>query len=393
MVQVELDTGAAARRLRNQISELFGQALDIQVIPADAPRPGSRYLVQVVRDGESLARQTGLLDRLGRPVRGLPPHVVSGGVCDAEAAWRGAFLAHGSLTDPGRAPALEITSPGPEAALALVGAARRLGVPAKTRQVRGVDQVVVRDEDTIVALLTRLGAPARHWPGNNTDCVAPCEPQSASPPRSPMQQHRIAQAAAEMVARVQRALEMLGEDIPEHLLVAGRLRVEHHQASLAELGQLADPPITKDAIAGRIRRLLVLGNNHAHHQQAPDTTAPNMLELTRHQRWRRRGRCGPGQFVQDGQRVEVDLGQAGQVEIIVASPVNTRHRCAVRPRPGSGTASPTSFHSLGEASREVRMCRSGALSLRCGASAIHATPIRSDPRAPNLTRSNRLRRT
>ena len=114
--------------------------------------------MRVVRDGEGLARQTGLLDARGRPVRGLPPPVVSGGVCDAEAAWRGAFLAHGSLTEPGRSSALEITCPGPEAALALVGAARRLGVTAKAREVRGADRVVVRDGDAISALLTRMGA-------------------------------------------------------------------------------------------------------------------------------------------------------------------------------------------------------------------------------------------
>ena len=91
-------------------------------------------------------------------MRGLPPPVVSGGVCDAEAAWRGAFLAHGSLTEPGRSSALEVTCPGPEAALALVGAARRLGVAAKAREVRGADRVVVRDGDAISALLTRMGA-------------------------------------------------------------------------------------------------------------------------------------------------------------------------------------------------------------------------------------------
>ena len=73
------------------------------------------------KDGDSLARQTGLVDSHGRPVRGLPRQVVSGTTCDCEAAWRGAFLAHGSLTEPGRSMALEITCPGPEAALALVG--------------------------------------------------------------------------------------------------------------------------------------------------------------------------------------------------------------------------------------------------------------------------------
>ena len=59
------------------------------------------------------------------------------------------------------------------------------------------------------------------------------------------------------------ALEVLGEDAPEHLLAAGRLRLEHGQASLEELGSLADPPLTKDAIAGRIRRLLALADKRS----------------------------------------------------------------------------------------------------------------------------------
>src|SRR5215469_14368952 len=42
--------------------------------------------------------------------------------------------------------------------LAPVGAARRLKIHAKARDVRGIDRVVVRDGDSISALLTRLGA-------------------------------------------------------------------------------------------------------------------------------------------------------------------------------------------------------------------------------------------
>ena len=128
VVEAELDTGATARRLRKDIAEIFGHTTDVAVIAPGGLRKGSRYVVRVAKDGEALARQTGLLDGRGRPVRGLPPQVVSGATCDAEAAWRGAFLAHGSLTEPGRSSALEVTCPGPEAALALVGAARRLGI-------------------------------------------------------------------------------------------------------------------------------------------------------------------------------------------------------------------------------------------------------------------------
>ena len=75
----------------------------------------------------------GLVDASGRPARGLPTAIVNGSLCDSEAAWRGAFLAHGSLTEPGRSSALEVTCPGPEAALALSGAARRLGIESSLR--------------------------------------------------------------------------------------------------------------------------------------------------------------------------------------------------------------------------------------------------------------------
>ena len=281
VVEAELDTGAAARRLRREISEVYGHVADVQVLSGGGLRRGSRYIVRVARDGEGLARQTGLLDVRGRPVRGLPPQVVSAGVCDAEAAWRGAFLAHGSLTEPGRSSALEVTCPGPEAALALVGAARRLGVPSKAREVRGVDRVVVRDGDAIGALLTRIGA--------HESVLAWEERRMRREVRATANRlanfddanlRRSARAAVAAGARVERALELLEDQAPEHLISAGRLRLAHRQASLEELGTLADPPLTKDAIAGRIRRLLALADKRAHDLGLPDTEAavtPEML--------------------------------------------------------------------------------------------------------------------
>jgi len=282
VVEAELDAGNSARRLRRDIAEVFGHTSDVVVVAPGGLRRGSRYVVRVVRDGESLARQTGLLDARGRPVRGLPPHVVSGATCDAESAWRGAFLAHGSLTEPGRSSALEVTCPGPEAALALVGAARRIGIHAKAREVRGVDRVVIRDGDTISAMLTRLGA---------HDAVLAWEERRmrrevrATANRlanfDDANLRRSARAAVAAGARVERALEILGAEAPDHLQAAGRLRLEHRQASLEELGQLAEPPMTKDAVAGRIRRLLAMADKRALELGVPGTEAnltPEMLD-------------------------------------------------------------------------------------------------------------------
>jgi cell division protein WhiA len=280
VIEAEVDTGSVARRLRRDIHELYGHTCEAHVITAGGLRRGARYVMRVVRDGEGLARQTGLLDARGRPVRGLPPPVVSGGVCDAEAAWRGAFLAHGSLTEPGRSSALEVTCPGPEAALALVGAARRLGVTAKAREVRGADRVVVRDGDAIGALLTRMGA---------HECVMAWEERRmrrevrATANRlanfDDANLRRSARAAVAAAARVARALEILGDEVPDHLLAAGRLRAEHTQASLEELGQLAEPPMTKDAVAGRIRRLLHMADKRAADLGIPDTESAVTAEM------------------------------------------------------------------------------------------------------------------
>ena len=265
VIEAELDTGIAARRLRKDILEIFGHASDLVVMAPGGLRRGSRYVVRVVAGGDQLARQTGLVDGRGRPIRGLPPQVVSGATCDAEAAWRGAFLAHGSLTEPGRSSSLEVTCPGPGGG---AGAGRRgppaAASPAKAREVRGVDRVVVRDGDAIGALLTRLGA--------HESVLAWEERRMRREVRATANRlanfddanlRRSARAAVAAGARVQRALEILGEEVPEHLAAAGRLRMEHKQASLEELGALADPPLTKDAVAGRIRRLLAMADKRA----------------------------------------------------------------------------------------------------------------------------------
>ncbi|NIJ11711.1 hypothetical protein FHU38_002055 [Saccharomonospora amisosensis] len=282
VVEAELDTGSVARRLRKEIHELYGYHSDVHVITAGGLRKGTRYVVRVVKDGDGLARQTGLIDQRGRPVRGLPAAVVSGGLADAEAAWRGAFLAHGSLTEPGRSSSLEVTCPGPEAALALVGAARRLGIQAKSREVRGADRVVVRDGDAIGALLTRLGA--------HETVLAWEERRMRREVRATANRlanfddanlRRSARAAVAAAARVERAMDILGDTAPDHLLAAGKLRLTNRQASLEELGQLSDPPMTKDAVAGRIRRLLAMADKRAQELGVPDTESavtPEMLE-------------------------------------------------------------------------------------------------------------------
>ena len=272
VIEVEVDSGDIADRLAGELDSLFSLSCEIHPIGGSGARPARKFVLRVIDRGANLSRQLGLIDNAGRAVRGMPASVVGGAAAAAEAVWRGAFLAHGSLTKPGRSSALEVTAPGAEAAMALVGSARRLGVVAKAREVRGGDRVVIRDGEAIGSLLERMGATSTRdtWEARRSRGeVRATANRLANFDDANLR--RSARAAVAAAARVQRALEILAEDVPDHLLAAGELRVQHRQSSLEELGQLADPPMTKDAVAGRIRRLLSMADRKASELGIPDT--------------------------------------------------------------------------------------------------------------------------
>lgn len=72
VIEAELDTAMAARRLKRDILEIFGHSSELIVMAPGGLRRGSRYVVRVVAGGDQLARQTGLVDGRGRPIRGCP---------------------------------------------------------------------------------------------------------------------------------------------------------------------------------------------------------------------------------------------------------------------------------------------------------------------------------
>lgn len=281
-VEVELDHLEAAKRLRREIRDIFGMATDAAVMQPSGNRTHPLYVVRVRQGGETLARQTGLLDSKRRPVRGLPNKLTTSPIGDLPAIWRGAFLAAGSISEPGRSAAIEIVAPTGEAAMAMVGIGTRIGVASKAREVRMAHRIMVRDGEAIGELLTTMGAPGAvvEW-----EKLRERREVRATANRlvnfDDANLRRSAQAAVAACARVERALELLAEDVPDHLLYAGNLRLAHRDASLDELGHHADPPLTKDAVAGRIRRLLAMADKKAEDLGVPNTLAsvPDELDL------------------------------------------------------------------------------------------------------------------
>ena len=156
-----------------------------------------------------------------------------------------------------------------------------MGIQAKSREVRGADRVVVRDGDAIGALLTRLGA--------HTRVLAWEERRMRREVRATANRlanfddanlRRSARAAVAAAARVGAGAGDPRRRRPRiTCCAAGRLRLSNRQASLEELGQLADPPMTKDAVAGRIRRLLAMADKRAKDLGIPDTESAVTAEM------------------------------------------------------------------------------------------------------------------
>ncbi|RGE17919.1 DNA-binding protein WhiA [Leucobacter sp. wl10] len=279
-LEAELHTPQIVQRVRKDLAELYGVRSEAKQLPPSSTRPGAPQFLVRVLDGETLARQLGLLDQRRRQIRGLPNRLTTGAQAELAAIWRGAFLARGGLTAPGRSAGLELVCPTSEAAMALVGAANRLGIESKSREIRGQNKVMIRDSEAIGEMLGAMGAAQARsaWE----------ELRRARETRATANRlvnfddanlRRSAQASVAACARVERAMEILGDEVPEHLRYAGHLRLQYREASLDDLGARADPPLTKDAIAGRIRRLLAMADKEAEVRGIPGTEASLPEEL------------------------------------------------------------------------------------------------------------------
>lgn len=271
-IEIELESSQLAQRVSRAIKELFGIQADLTASPPANSRRAGAVQLRVVKDGELLARQSGLLDTRGRPTLGLPAQLVSSGSTEAVAVWKGAFLVQGSIAEPQKSGTFEVVAPTNEAAMALVGVGRRIGVEGKVREVRGAFRVVVRDPESVDNLLSAFDCShlLPEWQSQQAQ-----KEQRSSGQRlanfDDANLRRSAIAAESSASRVERALEILGTGVPKHLRYAGELRLKHRGASLDELGRLAEPALTKDAIAGRIRRLLAAADKLAHDSGIPDT--------------------------------------------------------------------------------------------------------------------------
>lgn len=173
-------------------------------------------------------------------------------------AWlRAAFLACGSVADPHRSYHLEFVPPDDQRARALQRGLRTFGVHAARSARRGRPLVYVKGASAVAELLGHMGA-ARAVLALD-DLLALRYTKNVTRRRVNSEAANAARAAATSVRQHAAATRLMRRSrtraVSAALHEAARLRIAHPEYTIAELAARARPPVTKAAMAYRLRTI------------------------------------------------------------------------------------------------------------------------------------------
>ena len=174
---------------------------------------------------------------------------------------RGAFLAGGSVTDPGKGYHMELATTHQAVARETELLVREvMNFSPKTAR-RGSAQVLyLKQSEQISDFLTRLGAPVAAMGimearlekelNNKVNRRCNCDDANTS---------KVVEAAQEQLGVIRRLRELgMLDSLPDKLRQAALAREENPSASLSELAAMMEPPITKPAMNNRMKKLTEL---------------------------------------------------------------------------------------------------------------------------------------
>lgn len=211
---------------------------------------GGNRLVQFLNEIGVLSDHMSLLEK-------LPGRVISRNCC-RNAFLRGAFIASGSVSEPGAPAHLEIYSDNQAFLGTVQKAAGELGLKLNLTGRRRHPAVYSKGLKTISDFLVATGAHRAALEFEERSIMsrvreaanrrANCDQANAA---------RCSRAAARQIEAI-KELERSGklDGLPHGLTEMARLRLDHPSATITELGRFANPSLSKSAVNHRLRRLV-----------------------------------------------------------------------------------------------------------------------------------------
>ena len=173
---------------------------------------------------------------------------------------RGAFLAGGSVTDPMKGYHLELATSHYYVGRELPALLREAGFEPKETQRKGNQVVYFKQSHHIEDFLTWLGAPVSAMAVMNAKLERDLQGRvNRQVNCDSANLDKTVAAAREQLAAIGRLRESGRlETLPDKLRETARLRTEHPELNLAQLGALCDPAVGKSALNHRMRKLMEL---------------------------------------------------------------------------------------------------------------------------------------
>jgi len=257
--EIKIITGSPdfGARLSALLQRAFGFCFDI--LPSEGALGKQTYGIQAEAKLKTIADAVGY----GRETH--VAHQINFGLleklCCSGGFVRGAFFTGGSVTDPARGSHLELVTSHMSVSRGMVSILREGNFDPKETVRRGRWTIYFKHSEAIEDFLTTIGASGAallHMAAkverdmkNAVQRKVNCDAANVD---------KSVEAAAQQLAAIRRIEQQMGlETLPEKLHQTALLRIVNPELSLAELAELADPPMTKSCMSHRMRRLLELG--------------------------------------------------------------------------------------------------------------------------------------
>lgn len=170
---------------------------------------------------------------------------------------RGAFLAVGSISDPEKSYHLEFVSQDEADAVYLGKLLATFDVEAKVIERKKYYVLYVKDGTQIVDVLNIIGAHKAMMDFENTRILK--EVRNSVNRKINCELANIGKTISAAQKQIEDIRMLMSspryKSVPDNLKYMAELRIQYPEASLKELGELADPPVGKSGVNHRLRKL------------------------------------------------------------------------------------------------------------------------------------------
>lgn len=257
-LHTESENAAVARKMFSYLKELFSLSPELRVEKVPRLRGHNCYCLYLEDDEKTtrILSELGLLDDSLHPVLGVPTRIVRQHCCGISYL-RGAFLGGGYVSRPEQPAHLEINVQHAEMAEGLRDLMSRYSLELHVTEKRRLCSLYSKSRSEVVDFLALLGAHNAVLRMQSDAVVRELRERVNRRVNSETANlERTVNAAQRQLRDIRSIEDGLGLNrLPASLQEVAEARLIHPEASLKELGDFLEPPLSKSAVYHRFLRI------------------------------------------------------------------------------------------------------------------------------------------